>query len=79
LGTADGTGHEYVAIRVLPEQRAPVRFTFFWTGVGLREKKGPLTLLQQKREEHTVTLPSGARDEEHNEALVLKKILEGSK
>jgi len=28
-----GTGHEYVDIRVLP-QRAPIRFTFFWTAVG---------------------------------------------
>jgi glucoamylase len=28
---AIGTGHAYVDIRVLPEQRAPVRFTFFWT------------------------------------------------
>jgi glucoamylase len=27
------TGHEYVDIRVLPQQ-APVRFTFFWTAVG---------------------------------------------
>ena len=26
-----GTGHEYADIRVLPEQRAPIRFTFFWT------------------------------------------------
>ena len=25
------TGHEYVDIRVVPEQRAPIRFTFFWT------------------------------------------------
>ena len=28
------TGHEYVEIRVSPEQRAPVRFTFFWTAAG---------------------------------------------
>jgi glucoamylase len=28
-----GTGHEYVDIPVLP-QRAPIRFTFFWTAVG---------------------------------------------
>ena len=31
--TSIGTGHEYVDIRVLPQQ-APVRFTFFWTAVG---------------------------------------------
>ena len=29
--TSIGTGHEYVDIRVAPEQQAPVRFTFFWT------------------------------------------------
>jgi glucoamylase len=29
-----GTGHEFVDIRVAPAQRAPVRFTFFWTSVG---------------------------------------------
>ena len=28
------TGHEYVDIRVPPEQRAPIRFTFFWTAAG---------------------------------------------
>ena len=29
-----GTGHEFVDIRVEPAQRAPVRFTFFWTSMG---------------------------------------------
>jgi glucoamylase len=29
-----GTGHEYVDIRVALGQRAPVRFTFYWTPVG---------------------------------------------
>jgi uncharacterized protein YeaO (DUF488 family) len=43
----------------------------------LREKKDALELLKQKSEEHTVTLVYGARDEEHNEALVLKSVLEG--
>ncbi len=28
------TGHHYVDIRLPPTQRAPVRFTFFWTAVG---------------------------------------------
>ena len=28
------TGHHFVDIRVPPAQRAPVRFTFFWTAVG---------------------------------------------
>jgi uncharacterized protein YeaO (DUF488 family) len=45
----------------------------------LREKKDALALLKEKNKEHTVTLVYGARDEEHNEALVLKKILEGRK
>jgi len=43
----------------------------------LRAKKDELKLLTEKSKEHTVTLVYGARDEEHNEALVLKKILEG--
>jgi glucoamylase len=29
--TPIGTGHSYVDIHVLPEQRALIRFTFFWT------------------------------------------------
>ena len=45
----------------------------------LRENKDALELLKKKSAEHTVTLVYGARDEEHNEALVLKKILEGHK
>jgi uncharacterized protein YeaO (DUF488 family) len=43
----------------------------------LREKKDGLKLLKQKSKEQTVTLLFGARDEEHNEALVLKDVLEG--
>ena len=42
----------------------------------LREKKDSLEMLNEKSKEHTVTLVYGARDEEHNEALVLKKILD---
>ena len=45
----------------------------------LREKKDALAVLSQKSEAHTVTLVYGARDEEHNEAVVLKGILEGRK
>jgi glucoamylase len=29
-----GTGHEYADIHVAPRQRAPIRFTFFWTSAG---------------------------------------------
>jgi uncharacterized protein YeaO (DUF488 family) len=43
----------------------------------LREKNEPLNLLKQKCKERTVTLLYGARDEDHNEALVLKKVLQG--
>jgi glucoamylase len=32
--TSIGTGHEYVDIRILPEQCGWVRFTFFWTNSG---------------------------------------------
>lgn len=42
----------------------------------LREQKDALKLLKQKSNEQTVTLLYGARDEEHNEALVLKKLLD---
>ena len=45
----------------------------------LKEKKEALELLKQKSEEQTITLLYGARDEEHNEALVLKGILERQK
>ena len=43
----------------------------------LGEKKATLDLLKQKAKEHTVTLVYGARNEQHNEAVVLKRILEG--
>jgi uncharacterized protein YeaO (DUF488 family) len=45
----------------------------------LREKKDSIELLKEKSKERTLTLLFGARDEEHNEALVLKKVLEGRK
>ncbi len=45
----------------------------------LDEKKEALKDLKQKSKGHTVTLVYGARDEEHNEALVLKEILAGHK
>lgn len=45
----------------------------------LREKKDALKLLKQKSEDRTVTLVYGARDEQHNEAVVLRRILEDSK
>ena len=43
----------------------------------LAGRKDALKLLRQKARERTVTLLYGARDEEHNEARVLKKVLEG--
>ena len=45
----------------------------------LRAKKDALKLLKKECKEQTVTLVYGARDENHNEALVLKGILEGRK
>jgi uncharacterized protein YeaO (DUF488 family) len=45
----------------------------------LREKKDSIKLLKEKSKERTLTLLFGARDKEHNEALVLKKVLEGRK
>ena len=43
----------------------------------LCQNKEAVELLKEKSKKHTVTLVYGARDEKHNEALVLKKILEG--
>jgi uncharacterized protein YeaO (DUF488 family) len=43
----------------------------------LKQQKDALSLLKQKSKEVTVTLVYGARDEEHNEAVVLKRILNG--
>jgi uncharacterized protein YeaO (DUF488 family) len=43
----------------------------------LDEKKEALDLLRDKSRDKTVTLLYGARDEEHNEAVVLKMVLEG--
>jgi uncharacterized protein YeaO (DUF488 family) len=45
----------------------------------LREQKPGLERLKQKSRGHTVTLVYAARDEKHNEAVVLKAVLEGSK
>ena len=42
----------------------------------LREQTDALMLLKQKCKAQTVTLMFGARDEEHNGALVLKGLLE---
>jgi uncharacterized protein YeaO (DUF488 family) len=41
----------------------------------LRDKKDDLKMLAEKSERRTVTLLYGARDETHNEAIVLKKVL----
>ena len=43
----------------------------------LREKKDAVQLLKQKGKEGTVTLVYAARDEEHNGAVVLKRLLDG--
>lgn len=43
----------------------------------LREKKDAVQLLKQKGKEGTLTLVYAARDEEHNGALALKKLLLG--
>ena len=45
----------------------------------LREKSDALAQLREQARDHTVTLVYAARDEAHNEAVVLKKILEGRK
>ncbi len=45
----------------------------------LREQRDAIELLKQKSKDRIVTLVYGARDEEHNEAQVLKKVLERGK
>jgi uncharacterized protein YeaO (DUF488 family) len=42
----------------------------------LHEKQDAIQLLRQKSKGHIVTLVYGARDEVHNEAVVLKKALQ---
>jgi uncharacterized protein YeaO (DUF488 family) len=42
----------------------------------LREKKAELQLLKKESKVRTVTLLFGARDEKHNQAVVLKKVLD---
>jgi len=44
----------------------------------LRADKEAVNLLKQKSKEGTVTLVYGAKDHEHNEALVLQKMLDRS-
>jgi uncharacterized protein YeaO (DUF488 family) len=57
----------------------PVRWKQFQARyrLELREKKDILETLKRQADDRTVTLVYGARDEEHNEAVVLKRILEG--
>lgn len=43
----------------------------------LRDKNQPIRLLKQKGKEGTVTLVYAARGEEHNGALVLRRVLQG--
>jgi len=45
----------------------------------LGQKKDALEELKQMARKHVVTLVYGSRDKEHNEALVLKRIVEGRK
>jgi uncharacterized protein YeaO (DUF488 family) len=45
----------------------------------LRADKDAIGLLKEKSKEGTITLLYGARDEEHNEALVLKTLLDHCK
>jgi uncharacterized protein YeaO (DUF488 family) len=45
-------------------------------GAELKDKTGVLRLLKQKSSKGSVTLVYSARDEDHNSALVLKRLLE---
>ena len=77
--------------RGLTKERAAVTLWLKWFGHAptrwkqfqaryrkeLREKKDALKQLKQKSNAQTVTLVYAARDEQHNEALVLKRVLDG--
>ena len=56
----------------------PARWKVFQTRYRkeLRERKDAVKELKQKTKKHKVTLVYGARDEEHNAAIVLKGVLE---
>ncbi len=45
----------------------------------LRANKDAVQLLKEKAAKQIVTIVYGARDEQHNDAVVLKKVLEGRK
>ena len=45
----------------------------------LRQKEKAVELLKKKAEGRTITLVYGARDDEHNSALVLQKVLTGKR
>jgi uncharacterized protein YeaO (DUF488 family) len=42
----------------------------------LRARNDAIALLNDKKKQGTITLLYGAKDEEHNEAIVLKKLLD---
>lgn len=42
----------------------------------IRHKDDPIKMLKRKAREGTITLIYGARDDKHNEALILKQFLE---
>jgi uncharacterized protein YeaO (DUF488 family) len=41
----------------------------------LKQKKETIALLKDKSQKNTITLVYGARDEEHNEAVILQQLL----
>jgi uncharacterized protein YeaO (DUF488 family) len=45
----------------------------------LRANKDALRLLKEQAADRTVTLVYAARDEQHNEAVILKRVVEGRK
>jgi uncharacterized protein YeaO (DUF488 family) len=56
----------------------PARWTEFQTRYRdeLKTNKEPLSLLEQEAAKGTATLVYGARDQQHNEAVVLQKLLQ---
>lgn len=66
--TSIGTGHEYVDVNVPAGQKAPIRFTFFWTPAGRWEGNDFHVDVQEGKEERG---PSRHKKQSHNGAAVV--------
>jgi len=63
--TSIGTGHEYVDVQVPSGQKAPIRFTFFWTAAGRWEERDFHVNVEEAKQEHG---SSRRKQQSHNGA-----------